>query len=376
MTSSWRAGSIGAAIAVLLGIVFWACPTDEAGLNGIARLSYDIPFAIRPRIVPTNSGPYVIYMDQQSHADLHQDPENVWSRSLHTELLKRLTTGGAKAAVFDVIFDRGSNTNQTDQALAKAMHDNGRVILAAGTASASVGGVGTMNTALLPDEPFRSAAGSYGFVDLPEDNDRGLRTHPEHRYPGLAWQAAVLLGGNPGDPGAKRYINYYGRHGTVPSLSYVVAHNTNLLENAFFKDKIFLIGLGRVMTAKGENMDVHRTPFTRWTGEDWPGVEIQATILLNLLRGDWLNRMGYGTEFLLLVATGCSFGFGLVFTRPWTAGVVALCGSLGMAVLAFVLWWHQRIWFSWLIPSAIQIPCALGWAIFSTTTRTHRPVGK
>src|SRR5207244_1064921 len=55
-----------------------------------------------------------------------------------------------------------------------------------------------------------------------------------------------------------------------------------------------------------------------------------------------------------------------------TSGIVGVVASLGIAAAAFFVWWHQRIWFSWLIPCAIQIPCALGWTVFSNASRIAR----
>ncbi len=381
LTWNWRTGAIGAASAVFLGFLFLFFPPGER-LNVLARLSYDIPFALRPHIDVKDSAVWVIYMDEGSHSKLKQYPGKVWSHSLHEQLLRRLTKGGAAAVIFDVVFSPASETNRDDLALAKAMRENGRVLIAAETESIKTASGSEVLARVWPDEPFFTAAPN-GFVDIPKDNDKGLRRHPcgyDPKYPVLALKAAELLSEKKfidgaqvvkADPG--RWINYYGQSGTVPGLRYMDALDINTIDDAFFTNKIFFIGEGRTLTAQGEGGDVHRTALTFSTGEDWPGVEIQATILLNLLRKDWITRIAPGTQFLLVLATGLLFGFGLTQTRPGIAGTVALMGSLAIATLAYLIWSsHQRLWFSWLIPCAIQIPCALGWAVFSNASKMYR----
>jgi len=373
LAGKWRTGAIGAAIAFFVGAVLWVHPDDEESLSIVARLSYDLPFRFRPAIEVTNSGVWLIYMDELSYKNLGQDSDRPWSRAVHEQLLSRLTKGGAKAVVFDVFFNGPSEIPGADAALANAMTNNGKVVVAAQVHTEPAGGAGIMSVPVRPDEPFRTAA-RYGFVNLPNDHDLGLRRHSnDTRNPSLAAVAASVLGEEVREADVQRYINYYGPLGrTIPSLPYSGAYNTNLFNLSWFKDKIFLIGKGQVMTVHGTGEDAYPTPFTRWTGENWPGVEIQATILLNLLRGDWLNRLGYGYEFLIVLGIGCAFGFGLTLMRLLTGGIVGVVASLVIAVGAFILWWHQRIWFSWLIPCAIQIPCALGWAVFSNASRITR----
>jgi adenylate cyclase len=93
-------------------------------------------------------------------------------------------------------------------------------------------------------------------------------------------------------------------------------------------------------------------------------VEIHATILLNLLRGDWLNRMAVNRETALIVFIGL-FAGGLCFLRPFPAALLAVIASAGIACGALLLVWHERIWSAWLIPLAIQIPFGLVWSVGS-----------
>jgi adenylate cyclase len=132
----------------------------------------------------------------------------------------------------------------------------------------------------------------------------------------------------------------------------------------YFKDKIVLIGgqfaIGGFMVGRDE----FTTPYSRSNRQFTPGTEVHATILLNLLRGDWLTRKAVNQETALIVFIGL-FAGGLAFLRPIPATLLAVVISAGIACYACLLVWHQRIWFAWLVPSAIQIPFGLVWSVGS-----------
>ena len=159
-------------------------------------------------------------------------------------------------------------------------------------------------------------------------------------------------------------MNYYGPRGSFHSVSMAQALMPNGVPPDFFKDKIVLVGgqfaLGGLMVGRDE----FTTPYSRSNHQFTPGTEIHATILLNLLRGDWLTRMALNRETALVVFIGLLAG-ALAFLRPLPAAFVAIIISAGIACCACALVWHQRIWFAWLIPSAIQIPFGLSWCITS-----------
>src|SRR5262249_7993420 len=109
------------------------------------------------------------------------------------------------------------------------------------------------------------------------------------------------------------------------------------------------------------------TPYTRWNNEKTPGVEINATIFLNLIRGDWLSRLSWGTECLLLSLAGLVLGYGLAQARPMVAtGLAALAFCLVM-LAAVVLVWTTHLWFSWMVVAGAQVPCALAWSVLTYT---------
>jgi adenylate cyclase len=100
------------------------------------------------------------------------------------------------------------------------------------------------------------------------------------------------------------------------------------------------------------------------------GVEIQATALLNLIRGDWLTRLPGPVEAGLVIGFGLLFGFGLVRLRPIMATVIGLGGLAFVAVGFQLLFNRQLIWFPWLIV-IVQIGVALAWSILFNSVQFY-----
>ena len=70
-------------------------------------------------------------MDEQSMKILPTAASGAWDRNLHAILLEKLTTDGARAVVFDIVFDGPGSANASDGHLMRAIKANGHVILAA-----------------------------------------------------------------------------------------------------------------------------------------------------------------------------------------------------------------------------------------------------
>src|SRR5439155_27104524 len=118
---------------------------------------------------------------------------------------------------------------------------------------------------------------------------------PPHQYlPTLSWTAGRALGLDctraSSERLRERWINYYGRPGGIPNLSYSYVFET---EPGYFKDKIIFVGAKPTPGPTGERRDEFRSPYFAWD-QDFlfmPAVSVQATTLLNLIRQDWLRRL-------------------------------------------------------------------------------------
>ncbi len=91
-----------------------------------------------------------------------------------------------------------------------------------------------------------------------------------------------------------------------------------------FRDKLVVLGV----TAIGVG-DVRAAPLDRV----YPGAEIHATVLDNILRGDFLQRPAwFGPDVLAIVGLALLLGFGLQFTRGFGSVVLTAAVLVGYAV--------------------------------------------
>ncbi|HKI72156.1 MAG TPA: adenylate/guanylate cyclase domain-containing protein [Verrucomicrobiae bacterium] len=374
-----RAGLIGAAVAFFCGLILHGA-FGEFGLELIQR-SYDYPFGPRPPI-PVNEV-VMVYLDEESHKELNQPFNAPWDRSVHARLLERLTADGARAVVFDIVFSDAGPNPVADEYFARAIRANGKVVLAADSVPAAYGEQSVQaKTIIQPYSQFVEAAAAVGSAEVVPDQDLIVRRHfhgsPDDQIPSLSWMAAEVLKApvtrDPQQRFSPRWVNYYGPpRRTIPSVSLYRALDTNAISSGFFSNKVVFVGAHLLTKFSGERKDEYRTPFSYWSsGENlfMPGVEVQATIFLNLLRGDWLTEFHFLTEKLLILAVGLVFGFGLIQLRPAASTAVALAGMLGVTLADYLLFRYTRSWFPWTI-MLVQIFTALVSAVVFNSIRLY-----
>ncbi len=361
---------------VLTAALGWYLLTFGSG-RGLVRLSYDLPFIYRKHAPPEVC---IIYMTEGAGRTLHQ-LQAVWGRSIHAQLIRRLTVDEPKAIFFDLVFSEESMEPAADLAFAEALRASGKVYLAAqmdvGTDDREAATVNQER--IFPPLPmFRKVAAGWGLVALrPLDEDYGVRYLycGTDQVPIAAWRLAKKLGATlPDDPAGRaqpRWLNYYGPVDCFQHFTYDAALDISAVPLGFFKDKIVVIGGRSSLGTLNLGKDEFRHPLTRWKHPVRrahiyvPGAEIQATIISNLLRGDWLNRMAENHESLLVIFLGALTT--LILSRL-TPGYAALCaGLISFSVFAAGVWLfsEHRLWFAWAIPALAQTPVALTWAIGS-----------
>src|ERR1051325_8960661 len=376
---------VGAALTIVVDLTFYrpdarkassgrnaeqVTETPDAGLS-ISRRSYDLPFILRPPVQP--EGTILVYMDDDSHSRLNQRFDAPWDRRLHTRLGERLPVAGARAIVFDVVFSDPSRDPAVDEAFARAMLAAGNVVLAADTVPADYGmDLVQMKQVTLPAERLRDAAAQIGSAGMQPSEDFVIRAHfhgdTADLLPSLSWATASLLGveitKNDRERERRRWMNYYGPPCNLPSVSDHRAIDTNPTSDALFRNKVVFIGARLFTKFAGERKDEFRSPYAYLNPDRpfVPGVEVQATQFLNLLRGDWLARWPAQAERSFLVLFGLLIGGLLVLLRPWLAVVVAVAAVTLVGAGAYAAFLHQRVWFPWMIPM-LQVGVALGWAI-------------
>jgi adenylate cyclase len=365
----WSAWLLALAVAAL----GWFLHGYAVG-SGLVNLSYDLLHILRNRELPAAEA-VIVYLDERSHLDLGQPLNAPWSRAIHAQMIDRLTAAGAKAIVMDIVFS-DANADEADRKLADAIKRSGRVILGADYSRTA-----DHQREFVPPFPLlRDSAAAFGSVEMLPSRDLIVRAHaPNEQLSSMSWAAAEFLGSSitkrttaetfqpsPDLPGAeiRSWINYYGRPDWLPHGRYSDVLASGRVPDDVFRDKVVFIGARVITKLQNERNDAYRNPYSFWITKekgDSPfisGVEIQATMFLNLLRNDWLRRLPSSIELWTLIALGFVAGHGFMRLRP---GFAILAAALALAIIVVVsreMFTRQLIWFPWLIPS-VQVGLAL-----------------
>jgi adenylate cyclase len=219
-------------------------------------------------------------------------------------------------------------------------------------------------------DSFSEAAASAGFFSLQSDRDGVLRWMPlaiqggEDLFPPLgllsAWHyldrppltvevgphgiEGIRVGDRfvPTDEAGQMLINYAGPPRTFPHIPV-----TDILNGAVpagtFADRIVLVGATAIATH-----DLRNTPFSPL----YPGLEIHATVIDNILSGSFMARPEWARAFDVLAIVALSVVTGLVLTRqsPLTGTLLAVALFAGYILLARWLFVSARLWLNIVYP--------------------------
>jgi signal transduction histidine kinase len=325
----------------------------------------------------------IVDVDDRSVSAVGQWP---WRRDVIAELITRLRTLGAATIALDIIFSEADRQEPVaagvppDARLAETLAA-GRVVMGYAftfgePASDAPGCVLHPLTLTLVEPPgearhapfFRAAgtlcslpalaeaSGASGFLNASPDADGILRRVPlvleldGQTYPGLAL-AAVLAGetrdaavlrvanpqttslalGNmnvPLDGRSNLLLRYRGHNRTFPYVSAADVLAGRVTPEAL-SGKLVFVGT----TALG-TQELVATPFDRL----FAGVEVQATIADNLLRGDLLKRYEHSVALQVLITLAAGIAIALMVSR---AGVMR--GSIA-ALAGLIVFWGISAW--------------------------------
>jgi len=230
---------------------------------------------------------------------------------------------------------------------------------------------------LEPDLPvFAQNAKNFGFFNVVADADGVIRREPavirfqNNYYPSLdvatvlAYtnrpldQVAVVFNPNgleridfgpfaiPTDPDGYVQIDFHGPRQTYPWYSMTDVLHGKITKEALH-DKIVLIG--PTATGIGDNRS---TPFE--AGETFPGVEVHANFIDNLLTGEFIRR-GLRENlidifFILIFSLAAGLLLSVVPAKRASPVVVVLLGLF--LWLAYYLFASRRIWIAVFLPTA------------------------
>jgi CHASE2 domain-containing sensor protein len=229
-----------------------------------------------------------------------------------------------------------------------------------------------------PYDLFAHEAAKLGIGAVSLDPDFTVRKHARHaldqQLPSLSKAAAEVAGVTlpkyETASAAERWVNYYGPAAKIPSVSFHRALLPSEVPADFFHNRLVFVGARIGPGFVGEHKDEFRTPSPySWPEAGgrrplfMPGIEVQATMCLNLLRGDWLRRWPLSVEAIIVTFAGLALGIGLVRFRPLLTTGLALAAIVLVAATAYLLFRLSPVWFPWLIVAAVQIPVAWLWSL-------------
>jgi adenylate cyclase len=368
-------------LAVSVSVAGWVLNEFAVG-SGLVNTSYDLLHLLRNRHVPVKEA-VVVYLDERSHLELSQPLNAPWDRAMHAALIDRLTAAGARAIVLDIVFsDLNPTQSEADKRLADAMRRSGRVVIAADHVPVT----DTEKTYVMPVEMFRTNAAAIGSAEMEPSRDLVVRSFaPNEQLESLSWATAAFVGADSISTAypehfvrdargrVATWVHYYGPPNYLPHVSYADALAGRFDQQ--FKDKTVFIGSRIITKFAGERKDEYRNPYSFWmtSRERTPfvsGVEIQATMFLNLLRGDWLRRFPLAAELGIILLVGVVSGYGLMRVRPLVALAAAAIGCVLIALASRQLFVHEWIWFPWLI-LVVQVGAALLGAVAVNSVRLY-----
>jgi adenylate cyclase len=362
----WSAWLLAIAVAAL----GWVLHEFALG-SGLVNLSYDLLHILRASNIPASEA-VIVYLDEKSYRDLQQPQNKPLDRALYAQMIDRLTAAGARVIVMDVVFS-DANGDESDRQLASAMKRSRRVIIGIEHVPVS----STEKKFIPPAPELATNTADYGSVEMWLSRDLILRAHsPNEQIASLSWAAAKFVSApfttnveaEVFQPSTdvrtpKAWIHYYGPPGWLASARFSDALSLETIPDETFRGKTVFIGAKVITKLAHERNDAYRNPFTFWLTSkgDSPlifGVEIQATMFLNLLRGDWLRRLPLGMEGWLIILFGIAAGYVLMRLKPLVAIGVAALTSVALIVVCRQFFVSQFTWFPFLIP-LVQIGVAL-----------------
>ncbi len=145
-------------------------------------------------------------------------------------------------------------------------------------------------------------------------------------------------------------LNYYGPKGTIPTYS-IIDIIAGKIPKEKLQDKVIFIG----PTAVGI-YDLRPSPYE----SDYPGVELHATMVENVLNEDFLTRPSYveAIEFLTIILLGIILGWLLNRVKLTYGLICTMVLSVLMVYLDKVLFFDRGLWMQ------IVMPIMEMWIIF------------
>jgi adenylate cyclase len=311
----------------------------------VETLLVDYRFMVRNLIAPpaVPEDVMTVLVDEKSISKYGRWP---WDRKLQADLIKKVLKGRPKAAAVDIFYSEPQSP-EADGALAEVLHtfrdrlavalsfevEDGKVFdgeiddVLYDHAVSIIKNHKFMNSSdqysafrvLLPPEPIAGSA-TYGHVNSLADLDGKIRRenlyikYGDEYFFSLGVKTAAIaknvemekisvigltgvdMDGTilPADKFGRLHINYYGKEGTIRHVSAADVLSGQISGDRF-RDKIVLIGTSAIAT-----YDLKVTPFSA----NMPGVEKNATVVANIINGDYINKSPQYFDLIIVILSG------------------------------------------------------------------------
>jgi CHASE2 domain-containing sensor protein len=336
---------------------------QQPGAALVSRLSYDLPFYLRPS--HTVGDALLVEITGSTVQQLGADANGNLVRSNHTTFLRRLATVRPKLVLFDIAF---ITNNPVDAELAlefKKLAD--AVVIGSVWTNDRLWPAGSagVHQALLPVEAFVTNHIRWGYIKL-DAPSRGvvrrllLASSESTNDATIAWEAAKLV--RPELPRMvsvtePMWVNYYGK-GERPfqKVSY---------EDVCRGDPSTLAQLTGKLLFVGYRLDRGADLFKHPSGGALAGLVVQATQTLNLIQTEWLREMPEWAERLVILLTAVLAPLAVNLLPLGRARLYAAGAALGLVVGSVLLQWWGGVWWNWIIPVGLQVPVLLLATLFN-----------
>lgn len=367
-SAAWRQPWALSLAAGALALLLVGAATFTRAWHALEFRTFDGLTALAARQAPPgpqggSSPPIVILaIDEPTLQQLQQ----AWPfpRSLHARLLQRLRAEGALAVGMDMVFAEPS-TESEDAALARAIADAkaaGLPVVLASAREQIDSGSATLWTDVQPLQRLLDAGAQAGDAGVEPDDDFVVRRTPAAEAEGFALRLAQQVAAAQGAQAqpqpqlrAAEWIGYRGPRGTVDTRSYYQALEPGLLPVGFFRGKVVLVG--RALRTAAElsrtQADLFNSPFGATASDRlFPGVELQATLLDNLLTGSGLRSAPEAWSLALVAFLAPLLLWAGRRLHPAVAAALTAALVLAMAGLSWWLFVRWRLWWPPLWPAA------------------------
>lgn len=267
-----------------------------------------------------------------------------WPRTVHADLIDRLSSFGVKAIGYDVNFPEPSDPG-SDTKLAEAIRHSGKIIMPIELKMSIIQGKLSFHSASTVQSivEIQSAAVASGFTNVPLDDDAIARRAPlfvrdsgGSVVHGFADEVARLAGLAPDDSivPSDTYGRFLINFANEPSRSFRTVSAADVLQNrmdaSVFKNATVFVGVTARDLHDYQNVATSR-------GEPMAGAEVHASIYDTLVSQNWLRIVDRWLQAAFLLLIGLLLGVFVPRLRPRYSLIGTFVLWLGCLIAAFVL---------------------------------------